>query len=196
MGQNFFYGEVARGLLQNLSTFGHMKFLLNPNELQTQVSANYVQKNTIGGSHQWLQYTHTTNVTYNLGLVFSMAVFSDVHRSSFAGGKLDQTALEWMPHIFESYRNFLLSLLYPVGQASDPLRRSPPIALLLWPRHVAMKVVLRSLNITDRRFDRKGNPVEWEAACVFEEFRQYRLTSLQIQNKGLKRTQGLAQQKK
>ena len=62
---------------------------------------------------------------------------------------------------------------------------------MLWPAHVAIKVVVTGLELRDTRFDRKQNPIETHATLQCEEFRTYRMTSSRIRSIGLKQLKRL-----
>jgi hypothetical protein len=174
--------------MQNLSTGDFIQFLLNPEQMQTQIQASYASKSTIGGSHQWLQYTGTSNVKFNITATFSMAV----HLARIRGGrKFSQSEFDQLFDEFEDYRRFLMEFMYPRGKANDPLRRSPPTCLLLWPKHVAMVVVVRSLSFQDKRFNQDQRCVEFAAQMQLEEYRQHRLTSTEARKKGFRQAKAM-----
>ena len=182
---NYFYGELTRGALQNLETAEFMEFLMNPEELRARITVNYARQPTHGGSHHWLQYQNTSNATFPLTLIFPRHVLISSERDG--AGRLTTGQIAGIQDKFEDYRKFLLALCYPVGQRNAPMRRSPPPALLLWPSHVAIKVVLTSLEFRDPIFDQKQRSMEIRAQCEFEEYRQYRLTSSDARQKGFMR---------
>ena len=189
MAMNPNYSKVTHGVLQNLSTGELHIFLLNPTELQTSVSVNYNKNNTLGASRQRLNYSYTGNITFPLNLIYSRNLLIEFTRSP--GDKMSAAAFKHANDSFEEYRRFLLSLCYPVGSQNDPLRRAPPPVLVLWPAHVAIKVVVTGLELRDTRFDRKQNPIETHATLQCEEFRTYRMTSSRIRSIGLKQLKRL-----
>jgi len=104
------------------------------------------------------------------------------------GRKIPQQDFQILREQFELKRRFLLSLCYPRGRVNDVVRRSPPQCILVWPGYLAVRVVMRSLQLRDTAFDRDGYPVNFEAQCQFEEYRTYRLTSRDVFRAGFVRS--------
>lgn len=178
--------DLRRGALLNEETGDLREFLINPEELKTQVDVTWNRQAALGASGERLSYGHTAAAKFDLTLRYHRMEFVERYRpNDRAGyrsdpGKLKQAAIE-----FENHRRFLLSLCYPRGRTTDILRRSPPMCLLIWPNYLAVRVVVLNLSITDRAFAIDGAPVAFEAALSMLEYRTYRLTSVDVFGGGL-----------
>lgn len=180
-GPNFTYGSVARGALQNLDTGELRRFLINPEELTYAISVNYAQQMPIAGSRQRLQYMGTNNATWPLTLRYDKYV----HLAASRGGSLSSEAeRQKLDEEFIDHEKFLLAFCYPGGPANDPLWRSPPTGLLLWPGEVAIQIVIRSFSAARKRFDKRLKVSYLEIKMQWEEARTWRLTSAAARREG------------
>lgn len=175
--------SVVHGLIQNLATGGAMECLLNPEQITTAVGVNYQSRATIGGDFARLQYMNTGNTSVEFTLQFDRRIFM---RKMQPGGGWDANR-EKIIAAFEELRRFLLALCYPVGSATDPIRKAPPAVLLVWPYYLAIKAVVRSLRFRDTQWDVELSPVVFTAEIQFEELRTYRLTSAEVYKNGMVR---------
>lgn len=188
--------SVVRGALMNLQTRKLLSFFMNPTEFTTNVGVTWAKQQTLGGTSERMHYRGTSNLTFGLELHFNRVLYADHFRTApppVGGGALPQLSaneLQQIAKAFENYRKFLLALAYPVGSARDVLKRSPPHALLIWPKTVAVRVVLTTLQLRDNLFANDGTPTQFTANCQFEEYRTYRLTSSEAGAMGLVRHGG------
>jgi hypothetical protein len=189
--------RLVRAGLLNLGTNQLIRFFMNPTELSSQISVNWSKQQALGASYQRMHYRGTNNMTFNLELHFNRILFVEHHRTGPSpqfgkplGEGLTRSELRRIAKKFEGYRKFLLGLCYPRGNVRDVIRRSPPHALLLWPKTVAIRVVMTSLGTRDTQFANDGTPTSFVASCAFEEFRTYRLTSGEVEAIGMVRRAG------
>lgn len=185
------WANIRRGLLHNEDTGESWQFFMNPEEVTAQIEVNWAKSAAIGASYERLSYQNTSNATFDIMLRHNRIWFADVSRTAanrqalspqgFATGrKLNTSEWDSVKEEFEKKRRFLMSLCYPRGRVNDVVRRSPPQCLLMWPGYLAVRVVMRSLQMRDTVFDTDGYPVNFEAQCQFEEYRTYRLTSADV----------------
>jgi len=185
------WANIRRGIVHNEDTGESWQFFMNPEEITTQIEVNWTKSAAIGASYERLSYQNTANATFDLVLRHNRIWFADVSRApidqvnlspqGFASGRqLNPSEYDTIRDEFEKKRRFLMSLCYPRGRVNDVVRRSPPHCILLWPGYLAVRVILRSLQMADSQFDTNGQPVYFEASCQFEEYRTYRLTSADV----------------
>jgi hypothetical protein len=186
MAGDFYAGQLVKGAMRNMITNEEIAFQFNPNQLSKSLSVNYARHKPIGNSHDVLHYQSTGNTTIPLTLMFSLAAYVDLHRGA-GTGRLSEAALRQILIDFEDQRNFFVSLCYPAGRASDPLRRAPPTALLLWPKSVAMEVVVTRYQDTDTQFNLQQDTRMFSVQLALEEYRRWRLTSSMARKAGFKR---------
>ncbi len=186
MAVDFFSGRVVRGMIQNLATAEELQFQFNPQQLNKALATEYIRQKVLGGTRDRLHYRGTGNLSFPLRLQFSLADYIDRHRGA-GRGTLSEAALKQIVIDFEDQRNFFLSFLYPVGAANDPLRRSPPTALLLWPKNVAMEVVVLNYQDSDTLFNTEQQTRMFSINLNFEESRRWRMTSSMARRVGFKR---------
>lgn len=186
MAVGYYSGRVVRGVMQNLHTAEELQFQFNPKQLQKSLDANYVRQQTLGGTRERLHYRSTGNLKIPLQLQFSLADYIDRHRGA-GRGTLSDAALKQVVIDFEDQRNFFVSLLYPIGRANDPLRRAPPTALLLWPKNVAMEVVVLNYRDSDTLFNLEQQTRMFTIDLNLEEQRRWRMTSSVARRVGFKR---------
>lgn len=166
--------QPEHGGLATLDPTEIKMFHFNPEQVGAQLTVNYARRSAIGASYQRMHYQNTNNV------VFSVTLKSDIRflaaRKVKVGRKLTSTERQEIVDDFFDYQRFLYALAYPRGRQNDVLRRSPPVALLIWPELLAIKVRLTGINFNWTAFAQSGRPVAMEAACTFETVQNYRLT--------------------
>lgn len=172
------WASVRRAYIHNEETNESWPFVINPENLTVQISVNWTKAAALGASFERMHYRNTANATFDLIVKANRIMFVDMQRGP--GVTLTQGNYSDIKLDFESRRNFLMSLCYPRGRQNDVLRRSPPTCLLVWPGYLAVRAVMRSLQMRDTQFAQDGSPVAFEAACQFEEYRTYRLTSAEV----------------
>jgi len=167
--------ELQRASLINEDTGQVREFLINPEELTTKIEVEWNRAAALGGSSQRLSYQHTNNMKFDLTLRYNRIVYAERRRVGSSASEQLRAAKD-----FEGNRLYLMSLCYPRGRTTDILRRSPPPCLLLWPNYLAVRVVVTSLDITDKLFATNGAPIMFEAKLGLEEHRTYRLVSREV----------------
>lgn len=179
------WNRIQRGKIVNATTLVGARFIMNPNQLQAGVAANWEKQAAQGASYERLHFKNTGNATFSLTATYNRILFID----QFRGEPLPST--KDLVEGFEWHRHFLLSLCYPQGRANDVMRRSPPHALFVWPNYIAIRCVVMSVQFTDTQFAADGYPLQWTAALALEEYRTYRLHSHEILQVGWnRRTRG------
>lgn len=182
-------GKMTRGALCNLATTEILDFLFSPQGVDTTIAVNYAKQVPIASSYERLHFQGTSNVTFQFELLVNRQI---VAKRILSGSTASASSL--FPKIrqeFNKHRNFLMALCYPQGKKNDVVRRSPPRALFLWPRFIAMEVVVRQLSFKDEMFAVDGSPIQFRASLQLEEIRDYRLTSAAARRQGLTRPAGL-----
>lgn len=180
-------GPKARGALINEDNGEEMPFMFNPRQLTAQLQVNWDKSAALGASFERLGYRNTSNVIFNLNLLHNLVAW--ISRNRAPGRLITGATAANIRSSFDQHRRFLIALCYPQGRYNDVMRRSPPTALFIWPGYVAMRLVITSLQFTDTEFDENSLPTVFDAACVFEEHRTYRLTSADAWRKGFLRVE-------
>ncbi|MCP4573342.1 MAG: hypothetical protein GY838_13385 [bacterium] len=179
---SFASGPKVRGALINEDTGVAQGFMFNPQQLVTAIQVNWDKDAGLGASFERLSYKNTANTQFDLTLVHNLKAW--ISRTRKPGEMIDAGTADAIRDEFERHRRFLIALCYPRGRWNDVLRRSPPTAMLMWPGYLAIRVVINSLQFTDKEFDTNSKPTAFDAACVFQEKRIYRLTSADAYRKG------------
>jgi hypothetical protein len=172
----------VRGALVNEDTNESQVFMFNPTQLVTAIQVNWDKDAGIGASFERLGYRNTANAEFNLTLIHDFKAW--ISRTRSPGERFSQSESDNLRDEFEQHRRFLMALCYPRGRWNDVLRRSPPPATLMWPGYLAIRVVINSVQFTDKEFDDNSKPLAFDAACVFQELRVYRLTSADVYRRG------------
>lgn len=182
-------GKITRGMLINQATNEARTFLFNPQRVETRLTVNWEKHVAIAASHERLHFRNTSNATFTLELLVNRMIIAKRIGNVPA---LQRSALfAQIRKEFDDHRNFLLALCYPRGRANDPVRRSPPRALFLWPRFLALDVVVNSLSFTDEAFATNLEPIQFRAALELQEVRDFRLTSAMARRDGFRRPGGI-----
>lgn len=179
---SFASGPKVRGALVNEDTNEALGFMFNPTQLVTAIQVNWDKAPALGASFERLSYKNTGNAEFNLTLIHNLKAW--ISRTRKPGETINASTAASIRKEFERHRRFLIALCYPRGRWNDVLRRSPPTALLMWPGYLSIRVVINSLQFTDNEFDENSKPTAFDAACVFQEQRIYRLTSADAYRKG------------
>jgi len=186
----YWHTEPEHGGLATLDPLEMKMFQFNPEQVQASISVSYAKRAAIGATYQRLHYQNTQNTVINLNLR-SDTRFLAARRINPAkfnqGSQLTGSQQKEIKDEFKDYQRFLYALAYPRGAQNDVLRRSPPVALLVWPQLFAIKVRLMSIRFNWTRFAIDGRPVAMEAACTFETVQNYRLTHDLARRKMLER---------
>lgn len=175
-------GPKVRGALVNEDTGEAQGFMFNPGQLTSAIQVNWDKAAGLGASFERLGYKNTANPQFNLTLVHNLKAW--ISRTRKPGETINASTAADIRNEFERHRRFLIALCYPRGRWNDVLRRSPPTALLMWPGYLSVRVVINTVTFTDKEFDTNSKPTAFDAACVFQEHRVYRLTSADAYRKG------------
>lgn len=153
----------------NLRTNEGYVMQFNPTQFTEQIQVNYGRPQVLGQSHQELQYLSTGNLVVPMTFFF---LSRDIQ--THEGG--------------QQVKNFLYALCYPVRGADAIVSGAPPRALVVWPGVLSLTTKITQMRINNQRFNRKGEVVQFEAACNFEEMRDVRWTSDDARQLGVRRT--------
>ncbi len=181
--------RYQRSILINQSTSEALEFLLNPSQVTTAIRVNWNKQASIAATFERVHYASTANVAVSFALVVNRMLIAKRRRD--ATGRLPRSKFGEVRDEFDRHRNFLMSLCYPRGRRNDVVKRSPPRALLLWPRFMAIEVLCFGVSFRDEMFDRQGEPVQFSADLQLEEIRDFRLTSADVRKQGLRRPRGV-----
>ena len=184
---NYWYSYNQHGMMQNRVTGDAITFLLNPKEFQVEVTPHYGKLHARGSTYETLHYEYTGNPSIPLTLVFARYVHIALMRGPLV--RFEKAEYKQVQEGFEKYRRFILSLCYPVGNARDQFRRSPPTALLMWPSHVALEIAIEGATFTDNRFDMKSRSMSFKADLKVTAVRTWRLSSADAFKKGFMQAQ-------
>lgn len=156
--------KVEKAYLQNLDTGQLEPFLFNPEEFEERYRANYARHESLGLSHQRMQFLHGSNPQINLEVTYDQLVVDNRNRST-----LERLPSEASINDAEKWRRFILSLLPP--RRSRILKSaSPPPVLFVWPGMISMRVRLTFARIRHRMFaTRKPRARLYVASLVLEE---------------------------
>ena len=106
--------RVEKAFLQNLDTGRAERFLLNPAQLDETYKANYVRHDSMGLTHQQLQFVGNDNARIPLTVFFDQIIFDQLNlkrRGATERGKNSRHTSS--PNEVEQWRRFIMSLLYP-----------------------------------------------------------------------------------
>lgn len=180
-------GKITRARLINQATNETRVFLFNPESVDSRIRVNWNKHVSLGASMERMHFKNTSNVTFAMELLVNRMILAKRFR---AAGKIDPGIFPIIRNEFDDYRKFLLSLCYPRGTPNDPVRRSPPRVLILWPRFLAIEAVVTSMSFRDESFAENLEPISFRATVEFEEIRDFRLTSNVIRRSGFIRAAG------
>ncbi len=181
--------RIERGVLVNQATAEMQEFLFNPIQVTTNLTVNWDRHVSLAASFERLHYRNTSNVTVSLELTVNRMMIALRRRD--VSGRVPRGQFASIREEFSDRRKFLLSLCYPRGLPNDPVRRSPPSALFLWPSFMAMEIVITQVGFTDEAWAINGEPISFKANLQLEEVRDYRLTSAQARRDGYIRAGGI-----
>ena len=137
----------ARAALVKTSTAEVLRFAFSPKQFGAQIGANYNKASSLGGTGQRLHFGYTSNFT------FSIEMYMDKHALEV------ETEDEFLASaMMTDVQKFLLSCVFPVGRQNDPIRRSPPKLLFLWPNIVEMPVRVITQNFQFEKFENDLSP--------------------------------------
>jgi len=169
-----FGGVVAerppRVSFTNLRTGETVEMPLFPETLGETVAVNWTKQVILGMSHEQLQYSHTSNHTFD-DLEFVFRAQSPADLEAITDG-----------------RKFLLSLTLPSADAQGVRDGAPPRILFFWPQLVSMTCVLGNVKITHEQFNKQGASVRFKARLTLEEIRDVRLSSETVREQGTQRS--------
>lgn len=142
-----------RGYLQNLHTGTLFHFLFNPNTLKERYEARYKRHQSAGLSREQLHYLGNPNAKFPIQLVFDQLVFSQRKGINSRAKLKDGNDSEPVNDV-DTWRRFLISLLYP-RRAQSIKAASPPPVLFYWPNMISMQVRIMRAEIEHIQFEAK-----------------------------------------
>lgn len=154
----------------NIRTGETVEMPMFPETLDEQVQVNWTKQVILGMSHETLQYSHTSNHTFD-GLEFVFRAESPADLDAITDG-----------------RKFLLSLTVPPADAQGVREGAPPRVLFFWPQLVSMTCVVANVRITHEQFNKQGASVRFRAKLTLEEIRDVRLTMDDVREQGTQRS--------
>jgi hypothetical protein len=159
--------ELGRASIVNLVTTEVFQPLFNPQQLTAQITANYNRAASIGGTGARMHFGSTSNFTFTLDIYMDhQALLMEDPNEGLVTAKMTDV------------QKFLLSLVFPVGKQNDPIRRSPPKVLFIWPNIIEMPVRVTSEAFTFQRFKPNLGPWVYRVPVAMEsDLRGERITS-------------------
>jgi hypothetical protein len=145
----------------------------NPTELEETLGVNWVRLNSLGLSHEILQYGHTES------LKFSFELYWDALDDQIAFDKFLQA------------RQFLQSTCYPKRGAQSIREGQAPRVLFVWPNFISLTCVIDRLSFKYKRFNTDGQPTLYTCKVDVMEIRDARLFSEDVLDGGSKRNSAL-----
>lgn len=170
------------GSITNLDTAEIVEFYFNPKQLSIALQANYSKVAGIGSSSQRLHYNYTANIPVPIELFMDHQMIAELFDPAIGLADIEQD----ITHILDDYRNFFMSLLYPVGRQDDPIRRSPPRVLFTWPDLAELYVRITQVAMQFTRFKDAGGAVQYRLPIQMETAHNERLTSGVVRKRGLR----------
>lgn len=167
--------------LTNLSNGEGYFAQFNPSQLEEQISVNYNRIAVPGLSHQPMQYTSTSNYTFDL-VLFLRGKGSGI---DFTNKQKDKKVVGLLG--VQTFRRFLQSLCYPV-QSTTVGGGGPPRVLVVWPNVLSLVCVVTGLKINSSRFNTTMAATEYIATVGFEEIRDTRLSMSEVRDLGSERS--------
>lgn len=153
----------------------------NPTQFQETVTANYSRSPVLGLSHEILQFVNTANHKFTMELFFNDGITPEIREDRLGDVGIDELVT------IDAAKRFFESLLYPAAERGLVSSGAPPRVLVVWPGTLYMTTVLTSLTITNARFNYQGSVVVSTMALQFEEIRDVRITSEEVQSFGSRR---------
>ena len=176
--QKYDMPSEVRTVITNVDTGDHITLQFEPQVITSSVAANYNSDPAIGGTHENMMFSHTSNETFSLELRWNRII---------------QTALrgwttERADKMIEDHQAFIRSLVSPISIAEDIIGGDTPLVNVNVPG--VCNVMCKLINIdreVPRRDPQTGSIMELTMRCTFKEDPRYRYSSDDIFNAGYKR---------
>ena len=168
--------ELVKAAMVKTSTAEVLRFHFNPERLGAQIQAQYARAAALGGTGQRLHFGHTRN----------FIIRTDLYMDRHALLMKDPTNGEFLADtLMQDVQKFLLSLVFPVGRQNDPIRRSPPRLLFLWPNIMELPGRMMSESCNIERVESDLKPWVYRVPLVMEsDLSATRITSDVIRVRG------------
>lgn len=168
----------VRSVITNVDTGNHITLQFEPQVVSGTVAANYSSDPAIGGTHENLKFSHTTNETFSLELRWNRIILTTV--KGWTKNRADK--------MIDDHRAFIRSLTSPSSISENVVGGDTPLVNIVVPG--VYNVMCRLTNIdweVPRRDPNDGNIMELTMRCTFKEDPQYRYSSEDIFNAGYSR---------
>lgn len=159
--------------LADLGTGDFLEAQYNPVKLKRKIQPIWNKLKVLGHSHEPLQYSNTSSVSFAFDLAFSCWD--------------DRASPVQMAKIIDKAARFLESLCYARRGGQDIVGGSPPRILFVWPRLISLTAVIDDLEIEDTDFNVEGASIRFTAAIKLNEIRDTRLYSEDVRASGMRR---------
>lgn len=176
--QTYDIPKGVRTSIVNLDTGDQIYLQFEPAVLSGAVSANYNSDPAIGGTHENMMFSHTSNETFALEMRWHRVMLT-----ALTGKSTDRA-----DKIIENHRAFIRALLSPIGITEDIIGGEAPLVNINVPG--VFNVMARLINIdwdVPRRDPQTGSIMELTMRCTFKEDPKYRYSSADIFNAGYER---------
>lgn len=161
-----------RVTLVNLSTGDEIEAQFNPETLEESVGPNWSKLTIPGFSHEPLQFSHTSNMSWRFDLRFN----------ALDGG--GNASLDSILRV----RRFLLAACYSRRGQNSVDAGGPPRLLFVWPNMISVTAVIVGLSFKHEQFNKLLQTIAFTAAITLEEFRDARLYSEDVFEQGTVRS--------
>lgn len=178
MAQKYDIPKEVRTVITNVDTGDHIVLQFEPQILTWSVSANYNSDPAIGGTHENIKFSHTSNETFSLELRWNRVILTAI--KGWTTSRADK--------MIEDHRAFIRSLTAPISISENVVGGEAPLVNIVVPG--VYNVMCRLTNIdgeVSRRDPQNGNIMELTMRCTFKEDQRYRFSSEDIFNAGYNR---------
>lgn len=159
--------------LADISNGDFIEAQYNPVKLKRKIQVVWNKLKVLGHSHEPLQYSNTSNVSFAFDLAFSCWD--------------DRASPVQMAKIIDNAQRFLQSLCYSKRGGQDIVSGAPPRVLFVWPKLVSLTARIEEIEIEDTDFNVEGASIRFTASIKLEEIRDARLFSEDVRATGMRR---------
>ena len=168
----------VRTTITNLDNGRRIFLQYEPEVLSGNVSAAYNSDPALGGSHENLMFSHTSNENFPIVMRWNR-----IQLSALTGKTTDECS-----KIIEDHRAFIRSLLNPVSLAIDVVGGDTPLCNIHCPGVFNVFAKLQTIDWeVPKRDPATGQIMALVMRCTFREDPQYRWTSEDIFDAGYER---------
>jgi len=168
----------VRTTISNLDTGGRIFLQYEPDVLSGNAAANYNSDPALGGTHENLMFSYTSNENFTMEIRYNRITLSALTKKS-----TDECS-----RIIDEHRAFIRSLLNPITLAADVAGGETPLLNINCPGVFNVYARLTTIDWdVPRRDPATGQIMELNMRCTFREDPQYRQTSDDILNAGYER---------